>query len=88
MNEPVWLDEAAVLLLHAESLSEHGGPEGVRDIGLLRSAMARPQNLLSYGGEVDLAALARPMASASRATTRSSTATSARPSSPPPCCCC
>jgi death-on-curing protein len=58
VSEPVWLDEEALLMLHAESLAEHGGLEGIRDIGLLRSAMARPQNVLAYGGEADIAALA------------------------------
>lgn len=58
MSEPARLDEEALLLLHAESLAEHGGLEGVRDIGLLRSAMARPQNLLAYTGEADIVALA------------------------------
>ena len=34
---------------HAEQIAEHGGGEGVRDAGLLESAMARPQNLAAYG---------------------------------------
>jgi len=42
---------------HAEQLAEHGGGDGVRDSGLLVSALARPQNLLAYG-EPDAAALA------------------------------
>lgn len=42
---------------HAEQLAEHGGGEGVRDAGLLESAMARPQNLAAYG-EPDAAELA------------------------------
>ena len=42
---------------HAEQLAEHGGGEGVRDLGLLESAMALPQNLAQYG-EPDIAALA------------------------------
>ena len=42
---------------HREQLAEHGGGEGVRDPGLLESAMARPQNLAAYG-EPDAAALA------------------------------
>lgn len=42
---------------HAEQLAEHGGGEGVRDAGMLDSAMARPQNLAAYG-EPDAAALA------------------------------
>ncbi len=42
---------------HAEQLAEHGGGEGVRDMRLLESAMARPQNLASYG-DPDIAELA------------------------------
>jgi death-on-curing protein len=34
--------------MHEESLKLHGGPEGVRDMGLLESALARPKNLLAY----------------------------------------
>ena len=48
-----------VLAVHLRQLSEHGGGEGVRDEGLLRSALARPQNLLAYGDPPpDLASLA------------------------------
>jgi death on curing protein len=50
MTEPRWLDKRDLLILHAESLAEHGGAEGLRDEGLLDSALARPQNLLAYGG--------------------------------------
>ena len=42
---------------HAEQLAEHGGGEGVRDAGMLESAMARPHNLVAYGAP-DLADLA------------------------------
>jgi len=52
-----WIDKQALLLLHGESLAEHGGGEGLRDEGLLDSALARPLNLLAYG-EPDVAALA------------------------------
>lgn len=52
-----WLSKQALLLLHAESLAEHGGGQGMRDEGLLDSALARPQNLAAYG-EPDHAALA------------------------------
>jgi death-on-curing protein len=52
-----WIDKQALLLLHGESLAEHGGGEGMRDEGLLDSALARPVNLLAYG-EPDVAALA------------------------------
>jgi death on curing protein len=52
-----WVDQRALLLLHGESLAEHGGGEGIRDQGLLESALARPQNLDLYG-EPDFADLA------------------------------
>jgi death on curing protein len=57
VNDPIWVDRAAVLMLHDESIAAHGGASGVRDIGLLESALARPRSLLAYG-ESDLAALA------------------------------
>lgn len=44
-----WLKETVVLALHDEQLAEHGGSEGIRDEGLLASALARPQNFLNYG---------------------------------------
>ena len=47
--KPVWLERQALLLLHGESLAEHGGAPGVRDEGMLESALARPQNKLQYG---------------------------------------
>jgi len=52
-----FVDRRALLLLHDESLAEHGGAAGLRDEGLLDSALARPLNLVAYG-EPDLAALA------------------------------
>jgi death-on-curing protein len=58
MNAAVrWLDKRALLLLHGESLAEHGGLPGLRDAGLLDSALARPLNLAAYGMP-DLAELA------------------------------
>lgn len=57
MKNPIWVERTAVLLLHDESIALHGGASGVRDIGLLESALARPQNLHAYG-EGDAAALA------------------------------
>ena len=48
MNEPIRIRLDAVLRMHEESLALHGGPEGVRDLGLLESALARPKNLLAY----------------------------------------
>ncbi len=52
-----WVDKRALMLLHDESLAEHGGAAGLRDDGLLDSALARPQNLLAYG-DPDVFALA------------------------------
>jgi death-on-curing protein len=57
MNEPEWLDVNIVLDVHAEQLALFGGPDGIRDLGLLESALARPLNKFAYG-ETDLAALA------------------------------
>jgi death on curing protein len=48
VSEPIWIRQDVVLAIHEESLLLHGGPEGVRDLGLLESAMARPKNLLDY----------------------------------------
>lgn len=55
---PLWLSEPQVRLLHAESLRLFGGLSGVRDVGLLQSALARPQQLLAYGASPDLFDLA------------------------------
>ena len=44
-----WIDRRALLLLHGESLVLHGGAPGIRDEGLLDSALARPENLAAYG---------------------------------------
>ncbi len=57
MTEPVWLTPELVIALHDEQLREFGGPPGIRDHGMLESALGRPQNKWSYG-ETDLAALA------------------------------
>src|SRR5690349_17399797 len=55
--EPRWLEIDLVLDFHAEQLALFGGAEGIRDLGLLESALARPINKYNYG-ERDLAALA------------------------------
>lgn len=49
MAEPVWIDPAVVLAVHDEQLAEHGGQVGVRDHGVLESALARPRNQFAYG---------------------------------------
>lgn len=51
-----WIDKRLLLLLHDESLAEHGGVSGLRDEGLLESALARPLNLVAYA-EPDFAEL-------------------------------
>lgn len=47
MAQIVWLLEETVIAIHQRQLSEHGGSEGLRDEGLLASALARPQNVLA-----------------------------------------
>jgi len=47
--EPQWVQMAAVRLIHARQLAEHGGSDGVRDEGMLESAMGRPRNAFAYG---------------------------------------
>ena len=59
MPEIIWLLEETVRAIHSRQISEHGGRPGIRDEGLLLSALARPQNLSVYGDPPpDLAALA------------------------------
>jgi death-on-curing protein len=57
VNEPIWLDVEILIDLHAEQLALFGGPDGIRDQGMLESALGRPNNKFAYG-ETDLAALA------------------------------
>lgn len=57
MNEPIWLDVEIMVDLHAEQLALFGGPDGIRDQGMLESALGRPINKFAYG-ETDLATLA------------------------------
>ncbi|MGE3645696.1 MAG: type II toxin-antitoxin system death-on-curing family toxin [Beijerinckiaceae bacterium] len=57
MSEPKWLQLRDVVDMHAEQIARFGGPDGVRDMGLLESALARPQNKWQYG-ETELAPLA------------------------------
>lgn len=59
MAETVWLLEETLTAIHHRQIAEHGGGEGLRDEGLLASALARPQNLLAYAeSPPDLASLA------------------------------
>jgi death on curing protein len=59
VREPTWIRDDVVLAIHRRQLSEHGGQEGVRDPGLLASALSRSRHLLTYSDpSPDLAALA------------------------------
>ena len=49
-----WIGEATILAIHDEQLAEHGGSEGLRDEGLLDSALAKPQNVFAYSDASDL----------------------------------
>jgi len=49
MKTPVWLERVDCLAIHEMVLSQHGGLAGVRDAGMLESALGKPQNLLAYG---------------------------------------
>lgn len=57
MTDWHWVQEDVACAIHLEQLREHGGGAGVRDLGLLQSALARPENLAAYG-DPDVAALA------------------------------
>ena len=58
MRKPVWVRRDVVLAFHDRLLAEHGGAAGLRDEGLLESALGKPQNLFTYGNPTlfDLAA--------------------------------
>jgi death-on-curing protein len=62
MSQWRWVNRQVLLLLHDESLAEHGGAPGLRDAGLLDSALARPLNRVAYG-KPDIADLAASYAS-------------------------
>ena len=51
MKEPLWLNREDCLGIHEMMLAQHGGLSGVRDEGLLLSALAKPQNHFAYGSE-------------------------------------
>jgi death on curing protein len=48
VKEPIWIRETDALQLHTQQITLFGGSTGVRDLGLLQSALARPQNLWAY----------------------------------------
>jgi death-on-curing protein len=49
MKPPLWMDRATTLAIHDMMMAEHGGLAGVRDEGMLESALGRPENLFHYG---------------------------------------
>lgn len=58
-RDPFWISPELVCAIHERQLVEHGGSAGIRDPGMLESALARPRQLLAYGGaDVDIPALA------------------------------
>ena len=57
-HEPIWVEKQAIIALHDRSLALHGGPSGIRDEGLLESALQRPANRFFYEGETSVAVLA------------------------------
>jgi death-on-curing protein len=60
VRKPVWIDERDSLALHARLLALHGGAPGLRDLGLLQSALARPQHHHAYkkpANLIDMAAV-------------------------------
>jgi len=54
VSAPRWLTPAVVRALHGEAIARFGGASGLRDEGLLESALARPRQLLAYGDDPDL----------------------------------
>lgn len=58
MSEPRWLPPVYVLAIHADQVQAHGGSLGLRDRGLLESALERPKNRFLYEPDSDLASLA------------------------------
>ena len=49
MNTPIWIEETVVIAIHHRQLAEHGGSDGIRDKGLLESALFRPKYQFNYG---------------------------------------
>jgi len=58
VNEPVWVLKKTVLAIHNLQLAEHGGSTGLRDEGLLDSALGKPHHVFAYDNEADIFRLA------------------------------
>ena len=59
MTEPFWIETRDVLTVHDRLLALHGGPIGLRDEGLLQSALARPRQIYAYSEIPDIVDMAR-----------------------------
>jgi death-on-curing protein len=57
VSDPVWIDERDALAIHDRLLALDGGPAGVRDRGLLESALARPRQIHAYAAKPDIVAM-------------------------------
>ncbi len=77
--EPVWLDRDAITRAHDEVVALTDGAPGIRDVGLLESALARPENTYAYEGQDDILVLAATYAVGIAKNIHSSTGTSVRP---------
>jgi death-on-curing protein len=58
VKDPCWISPRALLLLHPESLAEHGGLTGLRDENAFHAALARPQHVFNYDPDAHVARLA------------------------------
>jgi death-on-curing protein len=85
VDEPVWLTRPWVESLHADQVREHGGQLGLRDLGVLESALARPQHVWTSEADADLAMLAAEHGFGLARIALSLMATSALPSWRPTC---
>src|SRR6059036_2942595 len=48
MDDPIWISKELAIAIHRRQLAEHGGADGIRDAGLLESALARPRQRFAY----------------------------------------
>ena len=63
MDDPIWISSELAVAIHKRQLAEHGGADGVRDMGLLESAIGRPRHLFAYTDPTpDVPVLAAPYA--------------------------
>jgi death on curing protein len=58
MQEPFWINKPEVLVAHSRQLAEHGGSDGLRDEGLLESALNKPRNVFAYEDDASIFRLA------------------------------